>query len=68
MYILGETILPKKSNTIMSIFHMHRNKKYCIKFLMFDPNKFHPEKKRILRYISCFLLNLGLRNCIDKHE
>ncbi|XP_067212353.1 cytochrome P450 4C1-like isoform X2 [Linepithema humile] len=62
---IGETILPKGADVFMSIFHMHRNKKHWSNPLMFDPDRFLPEKqKHCSKYFIPF--SNGLRNCIGQ--
>nr|XP_012214816.1 PREDICTED: cytochrome P450 4C1-like [Linepithema humile] len=62
---IGETILPKGADTIMSIFHMHRNKKHWSNPLMFDPDRFLPEKEgHCSKYFMPF--SNGRRNCIGQ--
>ncbi|XP_012214721.2 cytochrome P450 4C1-like [Linepithema humile] len=62
---IGETILPKGAEIIMFILHMHRNKKHWSNPLMFDPDRFLPEKKE--HYSKYFMpFSNGLRNCIGQ--
>ncbi|XP_067203120.1 cytochrome P450 4C1-like isoform X2 [Linepithema humile] len=62
---IGETILPKGADVIMSILHMHRNEKHWSNPLMFDPDRFLPEKKaHCSKYFMPF--STGLRNCIGQ--
>ncbi|XP_067209289.1 cytochrome P450 4C1-like isoform X1 [Linepithema humile] len=62
---IGETILPKGADVLMSIFHMHRNKKHWSNPLMFDPDRFLPEKEEhFSKYFVPF--SIGLRNCIGQ--
>ncbi|XP_067209294.1 cytochrome P450 4C1-like [Linepithema humile] len=62
---IGETILPKEADIIMSIFYMHQNKKYWSNPLIFDPDKFLPEKEvHCSKYFMPF--STGLGNCIGQ--
>nr|XP_012220377.1 PREDICTED: cytochrome P450 4C1-like [Linepithema humile] len=62
---IGELILPKGTDTLMSILHMHRNKKHWSNPLMFDPDRFLPENEvHCSKYFMPF--SYGLRNCIGQ--
>ncbi|XP_072762927.1 cytochrome P450 4c21-like isoform X2 [Anoplolepis gracilipes] len=60
---MGEFILPKGADVLLEIFVLHRNKKYWPNPLVFDPDRFLPEKKET--YTSYFMpFSIGSRNCI----
>nr|XP_012219731.1 PREDICTED: cytochrome P450 4C1-like isoform X1 [Linepithema humile] len=60
---IGEFTLPKGVDVIIPIVSVHRNKKYWPNPLMFDPDRFLPEKKvDSSNYYIPF--SDGLRNCI----
>nr|XP_012224478.1 PREDICTED: cytochrome P450 4C1-like [Linepithema humile] len=62
---IGEIILPKGADILMSIFHMHRNKKHWSNPLVFDPDRFLPGNlKHCSKYFMPF--STGLRNCIGQ--
>ncbi|XP_067203285.1 cytochrome P450 4C1-like [Linepithema humile] len=62
---IGETILPKGADTIMSILYMHQNKKHWSNPLMFDPDRFLPQKEgHCSKYFMPF--GNGRRNCIGQ--
>jgi len=64
-YVVGKFTLPKGVNVIIPIIHVHRNKKYWLNPLMFDPDRFLPERKMdSSNYYIPF--SDGLRNCIGK--
>ncbi|XP_071640966.1 cytochrome P450 4C1-like isoform X2 [Temnothorax longispinosus] len=60
---LGGVTLPKGTNIVIGIIKIHRNKKYWPNPLMFDPDRFLPEKTKSQSY--CYMpFSDGPRNCI----
>ncbi|XP_071579411.1 cytochrome P450 4g15-like [Temnothorax nylanderi] len=60
---IGKVILPKGTNIFIPIIKMHRNEKYWPNPLMFDPDRFLPERNpKSQSYYMPF--SAGLRNCI----
>ncbi|XP_072763823.1 cytochrome P450 4C1-like isoform X2 [Anoplolepis gracilipes] len=61
---IEEFILPKDTEVFLGIITLHRNEKYWPNPLVFDPNRFLPEK-RDMSYSSYYMpFSLGSRNCI----
>ncbi|KYN14543.1 Cytochrome P450 4V3 [Trachymyrmex cornetzi] len=63
---LGEFVLPKGADIIISFIRMHRNEKYWPNPLMFNPDRFLQEKTNYIPYYMPF--SDGPRNCIGKYE
>lgn len=63
---MGEVILPKDSNIVICIMRLHRNEKYWPNPLVFDPDRFLPEKIGT-SYKNCYMpFSMGPRNCIGE--
>ncbi|XP_024883132.1 cytochrome P450 4C1-like isoform X1 [Temnothorax curvispinosus] len=60
---IGEVILPKGTNIFIPIIKMHRNEKYWPNPLMFDPDRFLPERIKSQSYYYIAFSD-GPRNCI----
>ncbi|XP_018400947.1 PREDICTED: cytochrome P450 4C1-like [Cyphomyrmex costatus] len=60
---IGEFVIPKGTDVIISIIRMHRNEKYWPNPLMFDPDRFLSEKTNCLPYYFMPFSD-GSRNCI----
>ncbi|XP_025268592.1 cytochrome P450 4C1-like isoform X2 [Camponotus floridanus] len=61
---MGEFILPKGVEIAMPIFSLHRNEKYWHNPLIFDPDRFLPEKIGTSYNNYYMPFGLGPRNCI----
>ncbi|XP_025263538.1 cytochrome P450 4V2 [Camponotus floridanus] len=59
---IGEFILPKGTEVFLAILTLHRNEKYWPNPLIFDPDRFLPEKGTSNKYYMPF--SSGRRNCI----
>ncbi|XP_018364624.1 PREDICTED: cytochrome P450 4C1-like [Trachymyrmex cornetzi] len=59
---LGEFVLPKDADVIISFIRMHRNEKYWPNPLMFNPDRFLQKKTNCIPYYMPF--SDGSRNCI----
>jgi len=61
---IGEVVLPKGADVILGLIRMNRDKKYWSNPLVFDPDRFLPE--RIKDYQSYYYVPFsdGRRNCI----
>ncbi|CAL1685468.1 unnamed protein product [Lasius platythorax] len=60
---MGEFILPKGANIVMELMTLHRNEKYWPNPLVFDPDRFLPDK--IGPYSNYYMpFSMGPRNCI----
>ncbi|CAL1682567.1 unnamed protein product [Lasius platythorax] len=60
---MGEFILPKGANIVMELMTLHRNEKYWPNPLVFDPDRFLPDK--IGTYSNNYMpFSMGPRNCI----
>ncbi|CAL1678466.1 unnamed protein product [Lasius platythorax] len=61
---IGEVILPKDSDIVIPFMTLHRNEKYWPNPLVFDPDRFLPERigTSYKRYYMPF--SMGPRNCI----
>ncbi|KYN10123.1 Cytochrome P450 4C1 [Trachymyrmex cornetzi] len=60
---IGEFVLPKGADVIISFIRMHRNEKYWPNPLMFNPDRFLQEKTNCLPYYYMPFSD-GSRNCI----
>ncbi|XP_072745744.1 cytochrome P450 4C1-like [Anoplolepis gracilipes] len=61
---MGEVILPKKANIVIDILTVHRNEKYWPNPLIFNPDRFLPEKTGT-SYSNYYMpFSMGPRNCI----
>ncbi|XP_030755214.1 cytochrome P450 4C1-like [Sitophilus oryzae] len=62
----GTKTFPKGINIVISIFTLHRNKRYWIDPLKFNPDRFLPEEVA-KRPPNCYIpFSAGTRNCIGK--
>ncbi|XP_025270114.1 cytochrome P450 4C1-like [Camponotus floridanus] len=61
---MGEFILPKGVEVVLSILSVHRNEKYWHNPLIFDPDRFLPEKIGTSYKNYYMPFSLGPRNCI----
>ncbi|XP_072763816.1 cytochrome P450 4C1-like isoform X2 [Anoplolepis gracilipes] len=62
---IGEFILPRDTEVLLGIITLHRNEKYWSNPLVFDPDRFLPEKEEIKSYSSYYMpFGVGSRNCI----
>ncbi|XP_072763819.1 cytochrome P450 4C1-like isoform X2 [Anoplolepis gracilipes] len=62
---IGEFILPKDTEVLLGIITLHRNEKYWPNPLVFDPDRFLPEKRKIKSNSSYYMpFSMGSRNCI----
>lgn len=66
-HVSGEFVLPKDADVLISLMQMHRNGKYWPNPLMFDPDRFLPEKTNCISYYYMPFSD-GPRNCIGKYE
>ncbi|XP_018403538.1 PREDICTED: cytochrome P450 4d1, partial [Cyphomyrmex costatus] len=60
---IGEAVVPKGADIIIGIIKMQRDEKYWSNPLMFDPDRFLPERIKDCQ-LSYFPFSDGLRNCI----
>ncbi|XP_018056012.1 PREDICTED: cytochrome P450 4V2-like, partial [Atta colombica] len=60
---MGEFVLPKGADVIISLMGMHRNEKYWPNPLMFNPDRFLQEKTNCVPYYYIPFSD-GPRNCI----
>ncbi|CAL1688579.1 unnamed protein product [Lasius platythorax] len=60
---MGDIILPKGSNVIIGLFILHRDEKYWPNPLVFDPDRFLPERIGT-SYKHYMPFSMGPRNCI----
>ncbi|KAL1497933.1 hypothetical protein ABEB36_008813 [Hypothenemus hampei] len=65
---LGGKILPKDSNFLIDIYHLHRNPKYWKNPLKFDPTRFLPENVKNIYPYSFIPFSNGPRDCIGKRQ
>ncbi|XP_046828153.1 cytochrome P450 4C1-like [Vespa crabro] len=56
--------IPKGCSVLFSIYKLHRNAKYWSRPLVFDPDRFLPERNCSTYY---FPFSYGRRNCIGQH-
>ncbi|XP_025158653.1 cytochrome P450 4C1-like, partial [Harpegnathos saltator] len=61
---IGEYILPEGAEVIIGIIHMHRNEKYWLNALTFDPDRFLPENMENIHPYCYIPFSNGPRNCI----
>jgi len=66
-YVLGDIVLPKKTEIIVSFISMYRNEKYWPNPLKFDPDRFSPKRMKDHSYYYTPFSD-GPRSCIGKHE
>ncbi|CAL1678463.1 unnamed protein product [Lasius platythorax] len=62
--IIGEVILPKNTNVVMQFMTLHRNEKYWPNPLVFDPDRFLPERIGTSYMYYYMPFSMGPRNCI----
>lgn len=62
--VLGEYTLPKGSNVIIPIFHIHRSKKLWSNPLKFNPDRFQLEEIAKRHKMTYLPFSSGPRNCI----
>ncbi|CAL1678312.1 unnamed protein product [Lasius platythorax] len=61
---MGDVILPKGSNVVIALFVLHRNEKYWPNPLVFDPDRFLPERIGTSYKHYYMPFSMGPRNCI----
>lgn len=67
LYLSNKLFVPKSTEIIVSIFHIHRNEKYWgEKALIFNPDNFLPENLSCRSSYAFLPFSRGIRNCIGK--
>lgn len=67
LILSNKLFVPKSTEIIVSIFHIHRNQKYWgEKALVFNPDNFLPENVSCRSSYAFLPFTRGVRNCIGK--
>ncbi|KAL5276513.1 hypothetical protein ACFFRR_002001 [Megaselia abdita] len=67
LHLSNNLFVPKSTEFIISIFHIHRNKKYWGEnALVFNPDNFLPENTSCRSSYAFMPFTRGIRNCIGK--
>lgn len=66
--VLGKNILPKGADVVLALGKVHRNKKYWPNPLVFDPDRFLPERLENSQSYYYMPFSNGPRNCIGTYE
>ncbi|XP_011692766.1 PREDICTED: cytochrome P450 4c21-like isoform X2 [Wasmannia auropunctata] len=61
---IGEVMIPKGADIFIPIIKMHRDEKYWSNPLVFDPDRFLPERIKDFQASYYFPFSVGPRNCI----
>lgn len=64
--LADDKVVPKGTNVLISIFHIHRNPDYWKNPLQFDPDRFLPENQSKIIPGSYLPFSSGPRNCIGE--
>ncbi len=65
-FALGEFFLPARTTVLISQFITHRDPRYFLDPLRFDPNRFSPEAKAQRTKFTYFPFGAGVRQCIGE--